>query len=81
MSRLFRLLLRDGTTWAVTGHDVREARDKAERYFPNEHVKVQESTDGSPWRLVDAGCATCPAADVMPSLGAACATSCGGHDA
>lgn len=75
--RLFRLLLSDGTTWAVTGRDVPEARRKAERYFPNEHVQVEESVDGAPWKLVDAGCGTCPAGDVMPDLGSACEVSCG----
>lgn len=77
--RLFRLLLDDGTTWAVVGDSVGEARCKADRYFPNEHVKVEESIDGAPWKLVDAGCETCPAGDVMRGLGTACSVSCGGE--
>lgn len=77
MSRLFRLALRDGTTWAITGASIGEARQKAERYFPNEHTRIEESVNGAPWRLVDPGCATCPAADVMPDLGGACEVSCG----
>lgn len=75
--RLFRLLLSDGTSWAITAHDVKEARAKSERYFPNEHTRIEESTDGAPWRLVDTGCGTCPAGDVMPDLGSACEVSCG----
>lgn len=75
--RLFRFVLDDNTTWAVTGHDVRAARQKAARYFPHEHVQIEESIDGGPWRLVDPGCATCPAGGVMPDLGGACEVSCG----
>lgn len=75
--RLFRLRLQDETKWAVTAGNIGEARAKAERYFPHEHVQIDESIDGGPWKLADAGCATCPAGDVMLDLGSACEVSCG----
>lgn len=75
--RLFRLKLSDSTTWAVVASTIAGARMKADRYFPNEHVVIEESHGGGPWRLADAGCATCPAGEVMPDLGRACDVSCG----
>lgn len=77
MSHLYRLRLADGATWAIVAADLAEAQSKANVYFPNEHVTIEESHDGGPWRLADAGCSKCPAGDVMPDLGHACATSCG----
>lgn len=76
---LWRLLLDDGTSWAVTAAGLAEARAKAERYFPHEHVRIEVSVDGAPWRLADAGCQRCGARDVMVGLGNACSTSCGGQ--
>ncbi len=78
--KLYRLLLDDGTSWAVTANGLGEARSKAERYFPHQHVRIEVSVDGAPWRLADAGCRTCGSADAMRGLGGACDVSCGGTE-
>lgn len=78
--KLFRLLLDDGASWAVTASGLAEAQAKAARYFPFQHVRIEVSVDGAPWRLADAGCATCGSADAMRDLGGACDVSCGGTE-
>jgi len=77
--RLFRLRLSDSTTWAVVASTIAGARIKAEKYFPHEHVQIEESRDGGPWRLADAGCATCSPEqrEILSNLGDYCEDSCG----
>lgn len=73
----YRLDLPDGETWTLAVESLAEARTRRDLLFPFEHVQVEESVDGAPWKLVDPGCGTCPAGDVMPDLGSACEVSCG----
>jgi hypothetical protein len=77
---LYRLLLDDGASWAITASGLAEAQTKAARYVPFAHVRIEVSVDGAPWRLADAGCATCGSADAMRGLGGACDVSCGGTE-
>ena len=78
MSRLFRLRLGDGTSWAVTAPDVAAARTKAENYFPNESAAIEESVNGEPWQLVSAPCTCSPEQrEILSSLGDYCEDSCG----
>jgi hypothetical protein len=77
---LYRLILDDGQSWAVTASGLAEAQAKAQRYFPFQHARIEVSIDGAPWRLADAGCATCGSADAMRGLGCACDVSCGGTE-
>lgn len=76
MSAAYRLDLGD-SHWTLASETLDEARERRESLFPNLHVRIEESTDGAPWRLVDAGCPRCSSADTMRDLGNACATSCG----
>lgn len=75
--RLYRLLWDDGGEMLIIAADNHEARRKRELYAPYSHVRIETSTDGGPWQLVDPGCSCCPERDTMPSLGAACEVSCG----
>lgn len=79
---VFRLRLQDHTTWIVSSirpsldRAIEEAREKGSRYFPHERVRVEAWSTGGAWHEI-ADCASCPEADVMQSLGCACAVSCG----